>query len=319
MILGQPGVLCHPHPAHKTHFRMTDTVSTMNHPTTDQIKALQTLESSIRKLLSSFGVEGGAPAKKARGGRSKKASATADATSDAAEPKPKREINPKIAAMNVERKAIFEEMKSAWAKANPSFVSVSKGELKKAIAEGKVAKPPGYPDALKEHSRRMGEKDPAHAEKVAAAKKAKDDKKSEKSADSHSTTSGNADAEAPAKKKRGPKKLADMTQEERAAHEAKKAARKAAKDSSSTASAPAPAASASAPVAEVIKGDDNDPETFKPWSFKGKDYFKNDLGYVYEKVSDSEPGAYVGRTRHELIKGKREMIIDSTIPEPDDE
>jgi hypothetical protein len=295
---------------------MTDTVSTMNHPTTDQIKALQTLESSIRKLLSSFGVEGVAPAKKTRGGRSKKAVANSDAASDSAEPKPKREINPKIAAMNVERKAIFEEMKSAWAKANPSFVSVSKDELKKAIAEGKVAKPPGYPDALKEHSRRMGEKDPAHAEKVAAAKKAKDDKKSEKSADSQSTTSANADAEAPAKKKRGPKKLADMTEEERAAHEAKKAARKATKDASSAPAAPAPA---SAPVAEVIQGDDNDPETFKPWSFKGKDYFKNDLGYVYEKLSDSEPGAYVGRTRHELIKGKREMIIDSTIPEPEDE
>ena len=139
----------------------------MNPPSTDQIKALQTLEQSIRKLLNSFGVDGAAPpAKKKRA--SKKAAAAVDAPASDGEAKPKREINPKIAAMNEERKAIFAEMKDAWAKANPSFATASKDDLKKAIAEGKCPKPPGYPDALKEHSRRMSEKDPAHAEKAAA-------------------------------------------------------------------------------------------------------------------------------------------------------
>jgi hypothetical protein len=302
---------------------MTDTTSTMNTPTTDQIKALQTLETSIRKLLSSFGVEGSvAPSgKKARGGRAKKTEASTEAAADGAEPKPKREINPKIAAMNEERKAIFEEMKATWAKENPTFAALSKDELKKAIADGKVAKPPGYPDALKEHSRRMGEKDPAHAAKAAERRKAKDDKRSEKSADSESTASaGDAAPEAP-KKKRGPKKLADMTPEERAAHDAKKAAKKAAKDGASTASAPAPAPAPAppAPAAEVVQGDDDDPETFKPWSFKGKNYFKNDLGYVYDKISDTEPGEYVGRYHATLVKGKREMIIDTSVPEPSDD
>jgi hypothetical protein len=305
---------------------MTDTASTMNHPTTDQIKALQTLETSIRKLLNSFGVEGSAApsGKKARGGRAKKTGAATEGSADGAEAKPKREINPKIAAMNEERKAIFEEMKATWAKENPSYASLSKEELKKAIAEGKVAKPPGYPDALKEHSRRMGEKDPAHAQKAAERRKAKDDKKSEKSSDSQSTASaGEAAPEAP-KKKRGPKKLADMTPEERAAHDAKKAAKKAAKDGAST-SAPAPApaitapAMSTAPAAEVVQGDDDDPETFKPWSFEGKNYFKNDLGYVYDKISDTEPGEYVGRFHATLVNGKRKMIIDTTVPEPSEE
>jgi len=288
----------------------------MNHPTTDQIKALQTLETSIRKLLSSFGVEGSAaPSGKKASKRAKKAEAEAPADG---ETKPKREINPKIAAMNEERKAIFEEMKETWAKDNPSYASLSKDELKKAISEGKVSKPPGYPDALKEHSRRMSEKDPEHAAKAAERRKAKDDKKSEKSSDSQSIASANADsAEAP-KKKRGPKKLADMSTEERAAHDAKKAAKKAAKDGASTSSAPAPAPAPapSAPAAEIIQGDEDDPETFKPWSFKGKDYFRNDLGYVYSKISDTEPGDYVGRFHATLVKGKREMIIDTSVPEP---
>ncbi len=301
---------------------MSDTTSAMNPPSTDQIKALQTLEQSIRKLLNSFGVDGAAlPAKKKRA--SKKAAA--DASASDGEAKPKREINPKIAAMNEERKAIFAEMKDAWAKANPSFANASKDDLKKAIAEGKCSKPPGYPDALKEHSRRMSEKDPAHAEKAAARRKAADDKKSQKS-DASSTASANklndaaSDASAPAKKKRGPKKLADMTPEERAAHEAKKAAKKAAKDGASTTSAPAPANAVSAPASsattvEVITGEEDDPETLVPWTFQNKSYFKNELGFVYEMTSPTEPGAYVGRFG--LVKGKRG--IDTSIPEPEDD
>ncbi len=290
---------------------MSDTTSAMNPPSTDQIKALQTLEQSIRKLLNSFGVDGGAlPAKKKR--TSKKAAADAPASDGEANTKPKREINPKIAAMNEERKAIFAEMKDAWSKANPSFATMSKDDLKKAITEGKVAKPPGYPDALKEHSRRMGEKDPAHAEKAAARRKAADDKKSQKSdaaSEASATKLNDAASDASGtKKKRGPKKLADMTPEERAAHEAKKAAKKATKDA-----APAPAPAPAATV-EVITGEEDDPETLVAWSFQNKNYFKNELGFVYEMVSPTEPGAYVGRFG--LVKGKRG--IDTSVPEPDE-
>jgi hypothetical protein len=220
--------------------------------------------------------------------------------------------------MNEERKAIFAEMKDAWSKANPSFATLSKDELKKAITEGKVAKPPGYPDALKEHSKRMGEKDPAHAEKAAARRKAADEKKSQKSDASSMGSAKLNDAASDAsatKKKRGPKKLADMTPEERVAHETKKAAKKALKDGASTTSAPAPApAPAPSATVEVITGEDDDPETLVAWSFQSKNYFKNELGFVYEMISPSEPGAYVGRFG--LVKGKRG--IDTSVPEPDE-
>ena len=295
---------------------MSDTTSAMNPPSTDQIKALQTLEQSIRKLLNSFGVDGGAlPAKKKRA--SKKAAADASASDGEANTKPKREINPKIAAMNEERKAIFAEMKDAWSKANPSFASMSKDELKKAITEGKVAKPPGYPDALKEHSRRMGEKDPEHAKRAAERRKAADDKKSQKSdaaSEASATKLNDAASDASVtKKKRGPKKLADMTPEERAAHEAKKAAKKATKDAAPAAPVVAPAPAPAATV-EVITGEEDDPETLVAWSFQNKNYFKNELGFVYEMVSPTEPGAYVGRFG--LVKGKRG--IDTSVPEPDE-
>ena len=295
---------------------MSDTTSVMNTPSTDQIKALQTLEQSIRKLLNSFGVDGAAlPAKKKRA--SKKAAAEASA-SDGEPSKPKREINPKIAAMNEERKTIFAEMKDAWTKANPSFATMSKDELKKAITEGKVSKPPGYPDALKEHSKRMGEKDPEHAKRAAERRKAADDKKSQKSdaASEASAKLNDAASDASAtKKKRGPKKLADMTPEERAAHEAKKAAKKAAKDGAPAPALPSASLAAPAATVEVITGEDDDPETLVPWSFQNKNYFKNELGFVYEMVSPTEPGAYVGRVG--LVKGKRG--IDTSIPEPEDD
>ena len=307
---------------------MSDTTSTMNPPTTDQIKALQIMEKSIRNLLSSFGVDGTMAAasstKKGRG-RTKK-----DATSDGAPvvDKPKREINPKIAEMNVERKVIYGEMLAAWKSANPEYAEMAKPDLTKAIADGKVSKPPSYPDALKEHSKRLNERDPERAARKSKAKS--DDASSTKSAAktaaaavattvTDSTSTGTGDA--PAKKRRGPKPLSEMTTEERAAHDAKVAAKKAAKSGTA---APA-ATSVSSPVAplppaptktaqpEVITGDDDDPETLKPWSFEDTKYFKNDLGYVYEMSAPDEPGDYVGR--YTVKKGRK--YIDASAPEPD--
>jgi hypothetical protein len=87
---------------------------------------------------------------------------TAQAKPEAPAPKPKKALNPEIVAMNLERKAIFEEMKAGWARSYPEAASLSKEDLKKAIAQGKIAKPPTYPDALKEHSRRRRAVDPLH-------------------------------------------------------------------------------------------------------------------------------------------------------------
>ena len=313
-------------------YNMSDNTSTMN-PTTDQIKALQAMDKTMRNLLAAFGVEGSvtAPAKKGRGRTKTAASSDTSAPADA---KPKREINPKIAEMNVERKAIYTEMVNAWKTANPDYASLSKGDLSKAVADGKVSKPPSYPDALKEHSRRLNEREPDRAAKRAAAADAKsksDDKSSVKSDNNTATLNDAASAattDAP-KKRRGPKALKDMTEDERTAHKAKMAERKAAKNNtaaatsttSNAAPAPAPApATINSPVApqppkstapEIITGDDDDPETLKPWSFENTNYYKNDLGYVYE-VNGDEPGDYIGR--YTIKKGRK--YIDTDVPEP---
>ena len=88
--------------------------------------------------------------------------------------KPKRELNAKLVAMNAERKAIFEQMKKGWADANPSFAGMAKDELKKAVADGKVAKPPSLTDAIMEHSRRMRVLAPLHDQKAQFRRDAKD-------------------------------------------------------------------------------------------------------------------------------------------------
>jgi hypothetical protein len=94
------------------------------------------------------------------------APAPASAASSPEPEKPKREINSKIAAMNEERMAILAEMRKGWEDANPSFASLKKDDLKKAVAEGLVLKRPSLPDALKEHSRRMRAVAPLHDKKA---------------------------------------------------------------------------------------------------------------------------------------------------------
>ena len=86
----------------------------------------------------------------------------------------KRELNATLATMNAERVAIFNQMKKGWADANPSFAWMEKEELKKAIADGKVAKPPSYGDAILEHSRRMRVLAPLHDQKAQLRRDAKD-------------------------------------------------------------------------------------------------------------------------------------------------
>lgn len=308
---------------------MTDNTSTMtttNPPTTDQIKALQTMEKSIRSLLASFGVDGAmaVPSTKKGRGRTKKNAASADAAPSDGTAKPKREINPKIAEMNVERKAIYAEMVDAWKSANTAYASLSKTDLAKAVADGKVSKPPSYPDALKEHSRRLNEREPERATKRAAAAERKSKTDDSSSAQSKPAAVSDAastatDATATTKKRRGPKPLSEMTPAERAAHDAKVAARKNAKTAAPAPApapepAPEPAVVAKSTAPEIITGDDDDPETLKPWSFEGTDYFKNDLGYVYEMTAPDEPGAYVGR--YSVKKGRK--YIDTSAPEPVD-
>ena len=196
------------------------------------LAALAAIESQVATMRSAISTE----AKPAAAPKSKRASAK-QAPADAADApaKPKREINPKIAAMNDERKVIFAEMKGAWALANPAFASLDAAELKKAIAAGQVSKPPSFPDAIKEHSRRLRENDPA-AEARHQAYLEKRAKKDAAPAPAPAPAPKPADAETVAsstssgsKGKRGPKpgfKLSEDEKKKRAAKRAENAALK---------------------------------------------------------------------------------------------
>jgi hypothetical protein len=187
--------------------------STMNIPSIlAALTAIETRVAAMRSLISTEAKPVPAPATKGKKASAKQAPADADAPV-----KPKREINPKIAAMNDERKVIFAEMKGAWSAANPSFASMESAELKKAIAEGRVAKPPSFPDAIKEHSRRLRENDPeAEARhQTYLAKRAKKDAAAAPSTKPADTETVASDNTSDSKSKRGPKPGFKLSEEEK--------------------------------------------------------------------------------------------------------
>jgi hypothetical protein len=199
------------------------------------LAALAAIESQVGALRSVISTE----AKPVAATKSKKASAKQAAVVDPDAPvKPKREINPKIAAMNDERKVIYAEMKGAWSAANPSFAAMESAELKKAIAEGQVVKPPSFPDAIKEHSRRLRENDPAAEARhqTYLAKRAKKDAAappaapapavSTKQDETETVASGNS---SDSKGKRGPKPGFKLSDEEKAKRSEKRKQNAAAK------------------------------------------------------------------------------------------
>lgn len=176
------------------------------------LAALAAIESQVASVRSAISSEA-----KPAVSKSKKVSAK-QVDADAPD-KPKRLINPKIAAMNDERKLIYAEMKGAWALANPSFASLESAELKKAVAEGQVAKPPSFPDAIKEHSRRLRENDPeAEARhQTYLAKRAKKEVApvAIAAADTETVASENSN-DSKGKSKRGPKAGFKLSDEEKA-------------------------------------------------------------------------------------------------------
>jgi hypothetical protein len=139
----------------------------------DQQKLMEII-SQASAALAALSVA--APASSVKKVRKTKSTSSADAES--VEKKP---LNPKIAAMNVERMAIFQEMKSAWLSANPSAATLEWGskELKERVKKGEFPPLPTYPQALKEHSRRRGEADPEQAAKSKARRDALDAKQAE--------------------------------------------------------------------------------------------------------------------------------------------
>lgn len=179
--------------------------------------------------------------------------------------KPKREINPQIVEYNKDRTVIFAQLRKAWVVKNPALADLAGAawaelpeaadkdakkshnkavkDFKEAIKTANVEAPPTYPDALKEHSRRLKEAKgtsdavaPPKAVKKAATKDAtKDATKAAKHTDTDTAASvAKADSvsvasstDAPAKKRRG---RPAMTPDEKAAAKAtRKAVKKAAK------------------------------------------------------------------------------------------
>jgi hypothetical protein len=136
----------------------------------EQQKLMEIISQASAALAA---LSAGAPAPK-KGGRKPKSTPSADA-----EPTEKKPLNPKIAAMNEERMAIFAEMKSAWSAANPSAAALEPKELKERIKKGEFPPLPTFPDALKEHSRRMREANPEHDKKAQARRDALDAKQAE--------------------------------------------------------------------------------------------------------------------------------------------
>jgi hypothetical protein len=114
--------------------------------------------------------------------------------------------------------------------------------------------------------------------------------KSKRSVDGSSTGSGASEGGETPKKKRGPKKLSEMTEEERAAHEAKKAAKKAAKAAGGGAAAsPKKAAKKAEPESDDEEDEAESPKAeggaeevmdFEPFTWKKMSLLKNARGDV---------------------------------------
>lgn len=132
---------------------------------------LMEIISQASAALAAMSASSAAPKKGA-----KKTKAVADSS---AEPKEKKPLNPKIAAMNEERMAIYQEMKSAYFAENPSAAGLDPKELKERVKKGELPALPTYPQALKEHSRRMRAADPEHDKKAQAVRDALDAKQAE--------------------------------------------------------------------------------------------------------------------------------------------
>jgi len=307
----------------------------------DAQKAILAIEKQLSVLRAFAGLPTEAPLKKGRGAgkKSKAASVTSDG-----EPKKKRELTPQIQAMNEERKAIFEELKSNWATENPDFASLDAAALKTAVTNGEVSAKPRFSDALKEHSRRSREGDPEKQAKYEAYRAKVDAEQASKKSGASSVASEEADDAPSGEVKKARKNPWEgLTEEQRAERVAKMKAGKAAKKEATPEpvavaepapvavapaaekrpvkaapakpSAPKPSAPKPTPVAveekvEVVAASADDEEAFAPFEFKGVKYWKNGLQYVYKKTSDGGFGDYAGR--YDVPKRK----IDASVPEP---
>ena len=254
----------------------------------DAIKAI----AAIEKQLAALRVFAGMPAE-AVAVKSKPAASTE-------KPESKRVLSPHIVRMNEERAAVFEELKDAWALANPDFASLDDKAYKLAVKNGEVEAKPLYSDALAEHSRRDREGNPEKEAKFAAYRaKVEADPRRKKGNASVSSASVSSVSSAPK-----PEPVADVkkprvwSEAAKAKNAIKRAAKAATKAASVVVAAPNPFDETPLPTApagaEVVEASADDEEAFRPFEHKGAKYWKNGLHWVYKRNSDESFGAWVG-------------------------
>lgn len=247
----------------------------------DAIKAIAAIEKQLSALRAFAGLPAVAVAVK-----SKPAVSTEN----------KRVLSESMRRRNEECVALFEELKEAWALANPDFASLDDKAYKLAVKNGEVEAKPLYSDALAEHSRREREGNPekqakyeAYRAKVEADPRRKKGNASVSSASSAPKPEPVADVKKPRKQR---------TAEEKAATAIKRAATIAAKAASVVVAAPNPFDDAPLPAApagaEVVEASADDVEAFAEWEHKDVKYWKNGLHWVYKRNSDKSFGAWVG-------------------------
>ena len=161
---------------------MTDSQSISMTPA-DAQKAIMAIEKQLSTLRLFAGMSAELPLKKGRGKNKGKTE------SPDGEPKKKRELTPLIAAMNEERKQIFEKLKASWAEKNPDFTSLDAKALSAAVKNGEVEAKPRFSDALKEHSKRQREGDPEKQAKYEAYRAKTDEKQAAKKSGASSVAS----------------------------------------------------------------------------------------------------------------------------------
>ena len=249
----------------------------------DAIKAIAAIEKQLSALRAFAGLPAVAVAVKSK---------------PAVSTETKRVLSPSMVKMNEERAAVFEELKEAWALANPDFASLDEKAYKLAVKNGEVDAKPLYSEALAEYSRRSRADDPEKQAKYEAyrAKVEADPRRKKGNASVSSASSAPKPEPVADVKKRKP-----QSEETKAAAKIKRAATAAAKLTASVAlvvAAPNPFDDASLPAApagaEVVEASADDVEAFAEWEHKGAKYWKNGLHWVYKRNSDKSFGAWVG-------------------------
>ena len=246
----------------------------------DAIKAIAAIEKQLSALRAFAGLPAVAVAVK-----SKPAVSTEN----------KRVLSESMRRRNEECVALFEELKKAWALANPDFASLDDKAYKLAVKNGEVEAKPLYSDALAECGRRSRADDPEKQAKYDAyrAKVEADPRRKKGNASVSSASSAPKPEPVADVKKRKP-----QSEETKAAAKIKRAATIAAKAASVVVAAPNPFDDAPLPAApagaEVVEASADDVEAFAEWEHKGAKYWKNGLHWVYKRNSDESFGAWVG-------------------------